>query len=268
MSRSTSSNAIKKFTPPKPRNLRAFDQLIGMDEAKREVKDFFDIAIAGIESPETIKKYRLKPSKGLLLYGPPGTGKTAFVRACAQYYGLLMANIKGSEILAGCSLVGEPQEKIKYLFTRGKEVAPCIIFFDEIDAICQRRTGNANNSPSELILNNLLANIDGYDLHTGIFIIGATNRPEIIDPALLRPGRLEKMIEVGLPNLNDRINIFRAHLHNRPTKDIDLVELAKLTNYQSGAFIEATVNRAATIAWRNNHEICQFNLLKAIAELE
>lgn len=263
-SRSTTSH---RFTPPKPRNLKAFDQLIGMKEAEQEVMDFFDISIAAIENPVSVKRYRLSPAKGLLLYGPPGTGKTAFARACAQYYGLKIAVIKGSEILAGCSLVGEAQQKIKNLFDQAQRFAPCIIFFDEIDAIGQRRTGGAVNTPSELILNNFLAHIDGYHRTTGIFILGATNRPDIIDPALLRPGRLEKQIYIGLPDLESRLRIFQVYLQNRPVADINIAELVRLTENQSGAFIESVVNRAAIMAWREQRPICQYHLRRAIAEL-
>ena len=267
MKQKATQTASHRFTPPKPRNLRAFDQLIGMKEARQEVMDFFDISIAAIENPASVNLYRLKPAKGLLLYGPPGTGKTAFARACAQFYGLKIAIVKGSEILADCSLVGEPQQKIKNLFDQAKQFAPCLIFLDEIDAICQRRTGGAVNTPSELILNNLLAHIDGYHQTTGIFIIGATNRPDIIDPALFRPGRLEKQIYIGLPDLETRQKIFHVYLQNRPVSDINTNELARLTENQSGAFIEAVVNRAATMAWRDQRPICQYDLRKAIAVL-
>jgi SpoVK/Ycf46/Vps4 family AAA+-type ATPase len=267
MAQKATQTASYRYSPLKPRNLQAFDQLIGMEEAKQEVMDFFDISIAAIENPASVDLYRLKPAKGLLLYGPPGTGKTAFARACAQFYGLKIAIVKGSEILADCSLVGEPQQRIKNLFDQARLFAPCLIFMDEIDAICQRRTGGAVNTPSELILNNLLAHIDGYHQTTGIFIIGATNRPDIIDPALFRPGRLEKQIYIGLPDLETRQKIFHVYLQNRPVSDINTNELARLTEKQSGAFIEAVVNRAATMAWRDQRPICQYDLRKAIAVL-
>lgn len=265
--KATQTAINNKFIPPKPRNMRAFDQLIGMQEAKQEVMDFFDISIAAIENPASVDLYGLKPAKGLLLYGPPGTGKTAFARACAEFYGLKKAVIKGSELLAGCSLVGESEQKIKNLFQQAQLAAPCLIFFDEIDAICQRRNGGQTNTPSELVLNNLLAHIDGYHRNTGIFIIGTTNRPDIIDPALYRPGRLEKQIYIGLPDLGSRIKIFHLYLQNRPVRDINITELARLTENQSGAFIEAVVDRAATIAWRDQRRICQYDLRRAIAAL-
>jgi transitional endoplasmic reticulum ATPase len=257
----------RKFIPPKPRNLHAFDRLIGLEHAKQEVQDFFDIAIAGIEDPQSIRLYQIKPSKGMLLYGDPGTGKTAFARNCAEYYGLKFARFKGSELIAGCSNVGEPEAKMQRLFKKARNLAPCIVFFDEIDAIAQNRTGISANSPSDLILNNLLAEIDGFEPSAGIFIIGATNRKDILDPALLRPGRLEKLIKIPLPDLHNRIKIFQAYLSGRPIEELNFFELGHLTEGRSGAFIEASINRAAIVAWRKGQSISQAELHKAIEDL-
>jgi len=260
-------NESKYVSSFKPRKMNAFDTLVGFESAKQDVEDFFDISIAAYEDPESIKLYRLKPAKGILLYGPPGVGKTAFARACANYFELKFYETKGSEWIAGCSLVGEPQAKIKKTFSQARKLAPCILFFDEIDAIAQRRNGSSNNSPSDLILNNFLAEIDGYNPSSGIFIIAATNRKDILDPALLRPGRLEKHIEIGLPGFEARCKILKVHLRNRPVEKIDLGILGEITEGQSGAFLEAVVNRAATAAWRDRRRISQKDLFNAIKQL-
>lgn len=268
MSEQSTISSKQSFKSPRPRKLDAFDSLIGLEEAKNEVQDFFDIAIAAIKDPKSIKRYRLKPAKGLLLYGPPGTGKTAFARACAGYYGLKFGSVKGSEFLAGCSFVGEIEAKLKSMFDKARQHAPCIIFFDEVDAIGQRRTGNNINTPSSLVINNLLAEIDGYKTTSGIFIIAATNRSEILDPALLRPGRLEKQIEIPLPSLKQRMQIFKVYLAGRPCETIRLEVVGEMTEKCSGAFIESCVNRAAIIAWRQRRKIRQNDLIQTIASLQ
>jgi len=250
------------------RDLTAFDRLVGVDEAKKEIQTFFDVIMAAYKDPESIKQYEIKPPRGVLLYGPPGTGKTAFARAAAKYYGLEFINIKGSELVAGCSAVGQAEESLKSIFSQAREHAPCVLFFDEIDAIAQTRRGQPINSPSDLLINNLLTELDGFHDREGVFVIAATNRKDIIDPAVLRPGRLDKHIEIPLPNFEARKAIFKAHLGKKPTADnINIEALAYKTSGKSGAFIETTVNRAALMAWSRKDKIQQSDLETALKEL-
>jgi len=247
----------------------AFDRLIGLHKAKQEVQDFFDIMTTFAVDPELAKRYELRPPKGLLLYGPPGNGKTSFARACAKYYGFSFINIKGSELVAGDGAVGVPQQRIKELFARARNQSPCIIFFDEIDAIAQKRSGRSINSPSDILLDSLLNEIDGFDPLVGVYIMAATNRKDILDPALIRPGRLEKHIEIGNPSFQDRIDILVAHLGKKPVeKNIDLYLLASLTEGRSGAYLEAIVNRANTVAFRDRRTITHSDLETAIKEFD
>lgn len=245
----------------------AFDRLIGLHKAKQEVQNFFDIMRTLTVDPELAKRYELRPPKGLLLYGPPGNGKTSFARACAKYYGFSFINIKGSELVAGDGAVGVPQQRIKELFTKARSQAPCIIFFDEIDAIAQRRTGRSINSPSDILLDSLLNEIDGFNPLVGVYIMAATNRMDILDPAIIRPGRLEKHIEIGNPSFQDRIYILIAHLGKKPIEgDINFHDLAHMTDGFSGSHLEAIVNRANTAAFRERRAITQQDLEAAAME--
>ena len=242
-------------------NKAAFDRLIGLEDAKKEVQDFFDIIMTWVNEPELAKRYEIKPPKGLLLYGPPGNGKTAFARACSQYYGFNFMHQKGSEIIAGCTLVGMAESNIKNLFIEARESTPCILFFDEIDAIAQKRSGRSLNSASDLVLNTLLTELDGFDPLNKVFVIAATNRKDILDPALIRPGRIEKHIYIGNPDYDARIGILKAHLGKKPiSSDINFQRLATLTEGKSGAFLEAVVNRANTEAFRERREINHHDL--------
>lgn len=260
-------------TPVKAQNTvvdpLAFDRLIGMEKPKQEVQDFFDVMKTYSTNPELAKHYELKPPKGLLLYGPPGNGKTSFARACAKYYGFAFLNIKGSELVAGDGAVGLPQQRIKKLFTAARQRTPCIVFFDEVDAIAQTRSGRSINSPSDILLDSLLNEIDGFNPLQGVFIMAATNRMDILDPALIRPGRLEKHIEIGNPTFQDRVDILVAHLGKKPVEeDIDLYVLGSMTEGKSGAYLEAIVNRANTAAFRERRWITQDDLETAAQELK
>ena len=246
----------------------AFDRLIGLRKPKQEVQNFFEIINTYLTEPEVAKRYELKPPKGLLLYGPPGNGKTSFARACASYYGFSFISIKGSELIAGDGSVGVPQQKVKNLFETARSRRPCIIFFDEIDSIAQVRSGKSINSPSDILLDALLNEIDGFNPLRGVFIIAATNRMDILDPALIRPGRLEKHIEIGNPSYEERIAIIKAHIGKKPIHpDIDYNLLASMTENKSGAFLEACVNQANTNAFKERRSITQTDIETAVNEL-
>lgn len=218
-----------------------FDKLIGVDEAVEALKDALEFPMT---HPELLKKYKITPPKGILLYGPPGTGKTSLARAAAEYFGCYFISVKGSELAAG--LVGQTEANVRELFREAYVERPSIIFFDEIDAIARRRDGMALNRPSDLALNILLAEMDGFDQKRGIFVIGATNRVDVLDEALLRPGRFDRLIEIGLPNEEARRKLWLLYLEGRPVKgEIDLDLLTRASAGMSPAEIKAMVERAA-----------------------
>ncbi|NLN49601.1 MAG: 26S protease regulatory subunit [Clostridiales bacterium] len=263
----SAGSVVSKTEPIQIKDQKAFERLIGLKKAKEEVRNFFEIINTYMAEPEVAKQYELKPPKGLLLYGPPGNGKTSFARACASYYGFAFISIKGSELIAGDGAVGIPQQRIKDLFAAARTRKPCIIFFDEIDSIAQVRSGRSINSPSDILLDALLNEIDGFDPLRGVFIIAATNRMDILDPALIRPGRLEKHIEIGNPNFGERIAIIKAHIGQKPVKDdIDYHLLSELTKGKSGAFLEACVNQANISAFKERRKINQADLSKSIED--
>ncbi len=171
-------------------------------------------------------------------------------------------------MVAGDGAVGVPQQRIKELFAKARAQAPCIIFFDEIDAIAQTRTGRSINSPSDILLDSLLNEIDGFNPLMGVYVMAATNRMDILDPAIIRPGRLEKHIEIGNPAFQDRIDILIAHLGKKPIEgDIDFNTLAGMTEGFSGSHLEAVVNRANTAAFRERRAITHKDLEDAVMEL-
>lgn len=256
--------------PPKAiqvKDPKAFDRLIGLKQPKQEIQNFFEIINTYLTEPEVAKQYELKPPKGILLYGPPGNGKTSFARACASYYGFSFISVKGSELIAGDGSVGVPQQKVQDLFVSARTRQPCIVFFDEIDSIAQVRSGKSINSPSDILLDALLNEIDGFNPLRGVFIIAATNRIDILDPALIRPGRLEKHIEIGNPNFEERKAIIKAHIGQKPVElNIDYDILSGMTENKSGAFLEACVNQAITAAFKERRKITQIDLMKSIEE--
>lgn len=219
----------------------AFNKLVGVDEAVEALKDALELPMT---HPELVKKYNITPPKGILLYGPPGTGKTSLARAAAEYFACYFISVKGSELAAG--LVGQTEANVRELFREAYVERPSIIFFDEIDAIARRRDGIALNRPSDLALNVLLAEMDGFDEKRGIFVIGATNRVDVLDDALLRPGRFDRLIEIGLPNEEARRKLWLLYLEGRPVKgEIDLDLLTRASAGMSPAEIKAVVERAA-----------------------
>lgn len=223
---------------------RALDKIIGLEKPKEIVMNAMKMILS---NDKTYAEYGLTPPGGLLLYGPPGTGKTSFARACAEAFGCAFYVVNASSLTA--SLVGQSEQAVRSLFAHARAHKPAVIFWDEIDAVGQRRDGMNLNRPSDLVLNVLLAEMDGFNSkgEKGILVIGATNRVDILDPALLRPGRFDYKVEVGLPGLEDRVALLKHFLKNRKHQvtEEELYELATKTEGFSPADILALVDRAA-----------------------
>ena len=203
-----SKNQVKVYVPSTKGGIR-FDDVAGEDEAKENLSEIVDF----LHHPDKYAKIGAKMPKGVLLVGPPGTGKTMLAKAVAGEAGVPFFPIAGSEFVE--MFVGMGASKVRDLFKQAKEKAPCIIFIDEIDAIGQKRTGNAmGNSEREQTLNQLLTEMDGFNGDDSVVILAATNRPESLDPALLRPGRFDRRVPVELPDLIGRQEILKSHAKN------------------------------------------------------
>ncbi|MGE5484640.1 MAG: ATP-binding protein [Ignavibacteriales bacterium] len=225
------------------RNLKAFDSLIGVDEAVEAIKDALEIPIL---SPKIVSKYKLKPAKGILLYGPPGTGKTSLARATAAYFGCAFDCINANDFMI--SLVGDSERALREKFEWARQNRPSVLFFDEFDAIGRRRDGMHLNRPSDLTINVLLAEMDGFESSDGVFVIAATNTVELLDPALVRPGRFDRQISIPLPDDEARKRLFELYLQRagRPLAGaIDFVGLAAKTRGLSPAAIAQICEDAA-----------------------
>ncbi|WP_372775693.1 ATP-dependent zinc metalloprotease FtsH [Mangrovibacterium sp.] len=229
-----------------------FKDVAGLSEAKQEVEEIVEF----LRNPSKYTKLGGKIPKGALLVGPPGTGKTLLAKAVAGEANVPFFSMSGSDFVE--MFVGVGASRVRDLFKQAKEKSPCIVFIDEIDAIGRARGKNPNmgsNDERENTLNQLLTEMDGFDTNSGVIILAATNRADILDRALMRAGRFDRQIHVELPDLNERRDIFKVHL--RPLKLSDEVEvnfLSKQTPGFSGADIANVCNEAALIAARNNHE--------------
>lgn len=204
-----------------------------------------------LQNPESFEKVGITPVKGILLYGPPGTGKTLLARIIANEAEANFISIKGPEVLS--KWFGESEQRIRTLFTKARESSPCIIFFDEIDAISAAR-GKSVSDAGDRVVNQLLTEMDGFETSKHVCVIAATNRVELIDPALLRPGRFDYQIEVPLPDEAGREDIYKIHLTSKPlADDIDLKRLVSESKQFSGAHIAEVCRRAALDAFRENN---------------
>jgi cell division protease FtsH len=223
-----------------------FSDVAGYDGAKQEISEVVDF----LKQPERYARAGAMGPRGVLMVGPPGTGKTLLARAVAGEAQVPFFAITGSSFIE--VFVGVGAARMRDLFSEAKKRAPAIIFIDEIDAIGQRRGGGfVSNDEREQTLNQLLAEMDGFDRSTGIVVLAATNRPEILDPALLRPGRFDREVEIGLPKLSERAAILRVHVDGKTLDDdVDLDAVARATPGFSGADLANLVNEAAIFAVR------------------
>ncbi len=224
-----------------------WEDIGGNENIKRDLKEMIEMPL---KEPETFKEVGIKAPKGVLLTGPPGTGKTLLAKAVATESEANFISIKGPELVS--KWVGESEKGIREMFKKAKQVAPCVIFFDEFDSIGGSRGQGMSSGNSDKIVNQLLTELDGVEELTGVSIIAATNRDDLIDEALKRPGRLDSVIEVKLPDENTREKIFKIHTKNMPMdKDVDLKKLAKDTDKFSGAMIEGVCQKSGLQAIRN-----------------
>ncbi|MBQ9390387.1 MAG: ATP-dependent zinc metalloprotease FtsH [Synergistaceae bacterium] len=232
-----------------------FSDIGGAGEAEVELREIIDF----LKEPKRFDKFGAKLPRGVLLVGPPGTGKTLLAKACAGEAGVPFFFITGSSFVE--MFVGVGAARVRDLFDQAKKKAPCIIFVDEIDAIGQSRMRNFNsNSEQEATLNQLLAEMDGFEPNNGVVIMGATNRPEILDQALLRPGRFDRQIQVVLPTEEGREEILRIHTKNLPLDPaINLKSIAKVTPGFSGADLANIANEASLLAARRKAEKVSMN---------
>jgi cell division protease FtsH len=232
-------------------NKVTFADVAGIDESKDELEEI----ISFLKDPKKFTKLGGRIPKGVLLMGPPGTGKTLLARAVAGEAGVPFFSISGSDFVE--MFVGVGASRVRDLFEQGKKNAPCIIFIDEIDAVGRHRGAGlgGGHDEREQTLNQLLVEMDGFESNEGVILIAATNRPDVLDPALLRPGRFDRRITVPRPDLNGRLGILKVHTKKTPLDGaVDLLQIARGTPGFSGADIENLVNEAALYAARRNKE--------------
>jgi transitional endoplasmic reticulum ATPase len=222
-----------------------WSQIGGLDDAKRDLIEMVEIPL---KEPEVFREAGIKAPKGILLTGPPGTGKTLLAKAVATESEANFISVKGPELVS--KWVGESEKAVREIFKKAKQVAPCVIFFDEFDSIASSR-GSSMSGVNDKIVNQLLTEMDGIEELQGVSIIAATNRADLIDEALKRPGRLDSIIEIGMPDAKTREEIFKIHTKNMPLEKVDFKELAKETDGLSGAQIEGICQKAGLLAIRN-----------------
>jgi cell division protease FtsH len=228
-----------------------FEDVAGIDEAKEELQEVVEF----LKDPKKFTRLGGRIPKGVLLTGPPGTGKTLLARAIAGEAGVPFFSISGSDFVE--MFVGVGASRVRDLFVQGKKNAPCIIFIDEIDAVGRHRGAGlgGGHDEREQTLNQLLVEMDGFESNEGVILISATNRPDVLDPALLRPGRFDRQVVVSLPDIRGREKILKVHMKKTPVgSDVDPVVLAKGTPGFSGADLENLVNEAALLGARRERE--------------
>ena len=220
----------------------------GLEKAKQELKEAVEWPL---KQPEVFKRMGIRAPRGILLYGPSGTGKTMLAKAVATEAEANFISVKGPEVFS--KWVGESEKHVREIFKKARQVSPCIVFFDEVDAIVPKRAGSDDSGVSQRVVNQMLTELDGLEDLSDVVVIAATNRPELIDSALLRPGRFDRHILTTPPDTKTRLEIFKIHTKGMPlTKDVDLDVLAKKTENYSGADIEAVCREAAMLALREN----------------
>ncbi|MEB2836387.1 MAG: CDC48 family AAA ATPase [Desulfurococcales archaeon] len=246
--------AFKEITPSGLREIQVevpevhWDDIGGLEEVKQELREIVEWPL---KYPEAFSRLGIRPPKGILLFGPPGTGKTLLAKAVATESGANFIAVRGPEILS--KWVGESEKAIREIFRKARQYAPAVVFIDEIDAIASVRGTDIGSRVTERIVSQMLTEIDGISDMSNVVVIAATNRPDMVDPALLRPGRLEKLIYVPPPDRRGRLEILRIHTRNMPlADDVDLEDIAAATEGYTGADLAALVREAAMIALRED----------------
>jgi len=223
-----------------------WEDIGGLEDAKRELRE-------AVEWPlrygPVFEYMNATPPKGILLYGPPGTGKTMLAKAVASESEANFINVKGPEFLS--KWVGESEKAVRETFRKARQASPCIVFMDEIDSIAPTRGGDSDSHVTERVISQLLSEMDGLESLHNVVVIAATNRPDMLDPALLRPGRFDRLVKIGAPDLEARKQILKVHAKNKPlAPDVDLDDLARRTDGYTGADLAAMVNEATMLAIR------------------
>src|SRR5436189_241084 len=235
----------------KEKNKSTFKDVAGIEEAKEEVSELVEF----LKDPKKFQKLGGRIPKGILMVGPPGTGKTLLAKAIAGEADASFFSISGSDFVE--MFVGVGASRVRDMFEQARKNVPCLVFIDEIDAVGRSRGHGlgGGNDEREQTLNALLVEMDGFDTQEGIIIIAATNRPDVLDPALSRPGRFDRQIMVDSPDLRGREGILKVHLRNKPiADDVDITMLARGTPGMAGADLANLVNEAALLAVRRNHD--------------
>merc|ERR1712125_148362 len=229
-----------------------WEDIGGLEDVKRDLKELVQYPV---EHPEKFEKFGMSPSKGVLFYGPPGCGKTLMAKAVANECQANFISVKGPELLT--MWFGESEANVRDVFEKARQAAPCVLFFDELDSIAQQRGGSSGDGggAADRVMNQLLTEMDGIGAKKNVFIIGATNRPDIIDTALMRPGRLDQLIYIPMPDLESRLGILRATLRKSPvSRDVDLQYLASQTDKFTGADLTEICQSACKLAIREEIE--------------
>lgn len=243
-----------------------YDDIGGLDQQIKEIKEAIELPML---KPELFREIGIEPPKGVLLYGPPGTGKTLLAKAVANQTKAAFIRVVGSEFVQ--KYIGEGARLVREVFQLAKEKAPSIIFIDELDAIAARRISSDTSGDREVqrTMMQLLAELDGFDPRGDVKVIGATNRIDILDPAILRPGRFDRIIEIPLPNYEGRIQIFKIHTKKMKLgEDVNFTELSRLTEGASGADIKAICTEAGMFAIREERtKITMEDFMRAIEKV-
>ena len=260
-------STARRFRPGEQDRV-TFEDVAGIDDAEDELVEVVDF----LKNPKRYTKLGARVPRGVLLYGPPGTGKTLLARAVAGEADAAFLSISASEFVE--AIVGVGASRVRDLFKQAKEAAPAIVFVDELDAIGRSRSGNVGglsggNDEREQTLNQILTEMDGFEADTNVIVLGATNRPEILDPALLRPGRFDRRIAVQPPDRKGRVEILKIHTRSVPLgPDVDLDRIAASTPGATGADISLLVNEAALFAARRDHTaVAQRDFTDAIEKI-
>lgn len=261
-----SGNSLMKFGQSKARMIFgrkpeiSFKDVAGVDEAKEELRE----VVLFLKEPKRFLEMGARIPKGLLMVGAPGTGKTLLARAIAGEAGVPFFHTSGSEFEE--MLVGAGASRVRDLFEKAKRAAPSIIFIDEIDAVARKRGTTVQSSTTEQTLNQILVEMDGFEKNANVIVIAATNRPDVLDPAILRPGRFDRRIVLDMPDIEGRKQIIQLHAKNKPIDEaVDFEQLARRTVGYSGADIENMLNEAAIITAKDNRKKITFNDLEEAA---